>query len=309
MNGEKRLWGAIENGEEMWDALPVFFHTSPTAMERLKLLFYPKKFVLYRYLMKTLQLPLLSKEGLGVVDRGYGLRILDAGCGTGGAVIDLAHLFGGRAEVTGVDVALRQIAVANERIRAHGVRAQALTYDGERFPFSDASFDAIYTSDVLGHVLDIPMWLGEVARVLKPGGALAMFAESALGRHAYIRRYLAERGLNIDPHARYHISLFSKIQLQSLLRASGFGLRSVYGIFWPAFFLHPEEYYPALHGQNNFPVLRAVNRLLTRVKKATHPFSTAAAELYGLLEMLAIGRWVESQGYVVLGKKEVGSRE
>ncbi len=39
------------------------------------------------------------------------------------------------------------------------------------------------------------------------------------------------------------------------------------------------------------------------MKKKTHPFSTALCELYGLVEMLIVGKWVEAQGYVILSTK------
>ena len=50
--------------------------------------------------------------------------------------------------------------------------AEVVWYDGEHLPFDSGSFDAIYTSDVLGHVQNVPAWLKELNRVLKPGGVL-----------------------------------------------------------------------------------------------------------------------------------------
>jgi hypothetical protein len=43
---------------------------------------------------------------------------------------------------------------------------------------------------------------------------------------------------------------------------------------------------------------------LYKIKKKTHPYSTALAELYGLVEMLTVGRWIEAQGYIILAKKK-----
>ena len=56
--------------------------------------------------------------------------------------------------------------------RARGL-AEAF-YDGGRFPFADASFDAVLCSQVLEHVFTPEVFLGEIRRVLRPGGALLL---------------------------------------------------------------------------------------------------------------------------------------
>jgi SAM-dependent methyltransferase len=43
-------------------------------------------------------------------------------------------------------------------------------YDGRNIPFSDGSFDVVFSSNVLEHVLDLPYLQAEMKRVLKPGG-------------------------------------------------------------------------------------------------------------------------------------------
>lgn len=290
-NSMKEDWGQIKDGYELWDAPPVFLSPCVRFRDRMKLLFYPKKWVLYR-----------SVEDARNKRQETGFRVLDVGCGTGGAVIDFAKLLG-RAEVVGVDVVEQQIVIAKERIKEHGVPAKVFFYDGRKLPFPDASFDAVYSSDVLGHVSDVVSWLSELSRVLKPCGTLAMFAESSLGKHAMIRRYLMRRGLNIDPHAAFHVSLYAKNELRGLLKRAGFGVNRMYTVFLFAFFLHPEEFREALQKDRRFPVLRAVNGFSFHIKKAIYPVSAAAAELWGLVEMLTIGRWVESQGYIILAKK------
>ncbi|MFA6427502.1 MAG: class I SAM-dependent methyltransferase [Candidatus Magasanikbacteria bacterium] len=294
-------WGKMKEQEiEFWDARPIFGGERVEWKDRFKLLFYPKKLLLYRWIerLKDYKIKRLRKDK--VLTK---FRILDVGCGTGASVIEMKKLWGREVEIIGVDVIHLQVDLAKERVKEYGVWAEFLTYDGNRLPFENESFDAVFTSDVLGHVHDVPAWLDELNRVLKPGGALAMFAESKLGKHAYIRNYLLKRGLNTDPHAQFHISLYSKKELRYFLEQNGFEIKKMYTTFWAKFFFHPDELYVALQGQNKFFVLRVLNKLLYWIKKKTHPFSTAFAELYGLVEMLTVGRWVESQGYVVLGVK------
>lgn len=293
-------WGVKKtDGTEMWDAQPTWKHGAVGLRERALLLFYPKKFFLYRHIGRAVRAH--ERRYRGEVRP---FRILDVGCGTGAAVIDLKKLFGRAVEVVGVDVVAMQIDIARERMKQYGVWAEFEWYDGYHLPYADEYFDAVYTSDVLGHVSDVTAWLAELSRVLRPGGVLAMFSESALGRHAYIRNYLFRCGVNLDPHAEYHISLLSKRELVHALRGAGFHVSRMHSAIWAKFLWHPDELYPVLQTQTRFFFLRAINRWLYRLKKKFHPYSTALAELYSLAEMWTLGRFVESQGYIVLGKKK-----
>jgi len=300
-NYETIGWGKVDGKDvEFWDARPIFTGESVDFWDRVKLIFFPKKFLLYRYITKALGH--FSTKAHKIKEFQL-FRILDVGCGTGASVIEMKKLWGKRVEVVGVDVIPLQIDIARERVKEHGVWAAFHLVYGELLPFKNESFDVVYTSDVLGHVENVPMWLGELNRVLKPGGVLAMFSESEVGKHAYVRKYLLNRGLNTDPHAQFHISLYSKQELKKLLNESGFKIKRMYSTFWAKFLVHPDELYDALQGQKKFLLLRVLNKMLYWIKKVTHPVSTAVVELYGLIEMLTIGRWVEAQGYVVLARK------
>lgn len=300
-----RGWGKVSgDGSEIWDSEPVFQGDRVTRRDRLTLLFYPKKFFLYRSIERA-HVRHRRAAGPRALPRQSTFRVLDLGCGTGASVIDFKKLFGRSAEVVGVDVVRLQLDIAKKKMREHGVWTEVVWYDGTHLPFPDAHFDAVYTSDVLGHVKDVRPWLREINRVLKKGGTLAMFAESKLGRHAWIRTYLFDRGLNADPHAAFHISLYSKTTIREFLEAEGFVVKKMYSVLWAAFFAHPDEFYETLQAAApRFPLLRALNRILYIFKRKLHPVSTAAAELYGLLEILAVGRWNESQGYIVLAEKD-----
>jgi SAM-dependent methyltransferase len=107
-------------------------------------------------------------ERAGPIERGT--RVLDIGAGYGGAARLLAKTFG--CHVTALNLAEAE----NERNRAmtreQGLADRIDVIDGafESMPFDDASFDLVWCQDAILHSGDRAGVLGEVDRVLKPGG-------------------------------------------------------------------------------------------------------------------------------------------
>lgn len=99
-----------------------------------------------------------------------GKRVLDIGCGIGGLDEMLVEL--GAAHVTAVDVAAPLIALARRRVADPRIAFEVIEPE-QALPFADASFDVVFTKDAWLHVIDKRALLGEVHRVLKPGGHLA----------------------------------------------------------------------------------------------------------------------------------------
>jgi 2-polyprenyl-6-hydroxyphenyl methylase / 3-demethylubiquinone-9 3-methyltransferase len=96
-----------------------------------------------------------------------GKTVLDLGC-AGDFMAEALDARG--ASVTGIDPAGEAVAAARAHAAAEG---RAITYDvgvGEALPYADAGYDAVVCVDVLEHVQDLRRVLGEVARVLRPGG-------------------------------------------------------------------------------------------------------------------------------------------
>lgn len=101
-----------------------------------------------------------------IVKRGSNdLKILDAGCGTGGMMLFLQKY----GEVHGVDASDEAIKFCRER-KLNFVKKGSV----ENLPFSDKTFDLVTSFDVLYHqwVNNDRLALAEFARVLKPGGHL-----------------------------------------------------------------------------------------------------------------------------------------
>ncbi len=94
------------------------------------------------------------------------VKVLDAGCGTGGFLKSAAVKACGW-RMTGVDLSPLAVQLARERSGAE-VREGSIT----ALPFADGEFDAVVTGDVIYHVEDVALALREFARCVKPGGAV-----------------------------------------------------------------------------------------------------------------------------------------
>ncbi len=103
-----------------------------------------------------------------------GLSLLDAGCGFGAtlASIDAAR-YGMR--LTGLNIDPRQLAVARESVKPRtGNAVEFVEGNACALPFPDASFDRVTAVECIFHFPSRFAFIKEAARVLKPGGTLAL---------------------------------------------------------------------------------------------------------------------------------------
>src|ERR1700738_4766944 len=100
-----------------------------------------------------------------------GVRVLDVACGTGNSAIPLARR---GAIVTGVDIASNLVQQARERAAAEGLVITFDEGDAEQLPYPDASFDMVVTMFGAMFAPRPELVAAEFARVLRPGGVLAM---------------------------------------------------------------------------------------------------------------------------------------
>jgi SAM-dependent methyltransferase len=96
--------------------------------------------------------------------------ILDIGCGFGGRTVQYKEL--GAKSVTGLEVQPEMVAEARAFAESRGAVVTIVEGCGEAMPFSDSSFDSVYSYDVFEHVTDLLAVLRECFRVLRPGGTL-----------------------------------------------------------------------------------------------------------------------------------------
>jgi tocopherol O-methyltransferase len=101
-------------------------------------------------------------------------QILDVGCGIGGSSLYLATKF--NASATGITLSPVQAERASDRARAAHLeeRTTFQVADALNLPFSDQSFDLVWSLESGEHMPDKQQFLRECYRVLKPGGHFIM---------------------------------------------------------------------------------------------------------------------------------------
>jgi len=122
-------------------------------------------YALFEYLRSAKVIEALERAGARL-----GGRVLDAGCGGGGAALSLAEeaVFS-----VGLDLDARFQGSGTRLAREKGIaNAGFVQGDGSRLPFRTSSFEMVFSHSVIEHVASAEAYLGECHRVLKPGGIL-----------------------------------------------------------------------------------------------------------------------------------------
>ncbi|MFN3889158.1 MAG: methyltransferase domain-containing protein [Beijerinckiaceae bacterium] len=159
---------------------------------------------------------------------------LDLGCATGRVALELASGF---AKVAGYDVSAHMIAAANAKAQGRGVtnaHFATLDLDASRLPEADASASFIVMNlGTASDVSNLPHVLGEIARVLKPGGRffLTFYNADALLYKMGFLPWVASLEAVVNPYtmcldvkigdtlAPVHAQLYSEADVRALLPA------------------------------------------------------------------------------------------
>jgi demethylmenaquinone methyltransferase/2-methoxy-6-polyprenyl-1,4-benzoquinol methylase len=132
--------------------------------------------------------------------------VLDVATGTAAVAIELARRYG--CTVVGVDQSPEMLAEGRRRVAAAGLAGSIDLREAhaEELPFEDASFDGLTFTYLLRYVQDPGATLRELARVVRPGGRIAMLeffhprsALPRLGWELYVRAGLPAAGRLISP--------------------------------------------------------------------------------------------------------------
>ena len=187
--------------------------------------------------------------GLDLLQVKLGEKVLELASGTGSSLLELS-------EVTcpvGLDLSSGMLALTRTRLKKVGKQAEVVRGDALTLPFPSGNFDAAFMAFAL-ELMDtpeIPLVLGEIRRVLQPGGRLGVVSSSKLGglgfmqriyewshtllpavvdcRPIFVRRFLEEAGFTMMDYR--------------LLSQTGLGIEVLVGRISGSrpFTLHPEE--------------------------------------------------------------------
>jgi ubiquinone/menaquinone biosynthesis C-methylase UbiE len=190
-----------------------------------------------------------------------GDRVLDLGCGAGRHAFE-AYRRGARVVAADLDRAeLAPVRGMFAAMRAEGqaappAGATAVSADATRLPFPDGAFDAVIAAEILEHLPDDTAAMAEIARVLRPGGTVAVTVPAWLPERicwALSREYHEVPG--------GHVRIFTRTELTAKLIAAGLvpagghrahGLHSAYWWLKCAVGVHDDTH----------PAVRAYHRLL-----------------------------------------------
>ncbi|NEB74081.1 methyltransferase domain-containing protein [Streptomyces sp. SID14478] len=150
---------------------------------------------------------------VAALDLRPGSRVLDAGCGTGRALPPLRAAVGASGVVLGADLTPAMLEAAVRAGRDHD--GQLLRADVARLPLRTGTLDAVFGAGLISHLPEPAQNLRELARVVRPGGLLALF--HPIGRAALAAR----QGRQLTPD-----DLRAEPRLRPLLAGSGWRMTS-----------------------------------------------------------------------------------
>lgn len=103
---------------------------------------------------------------------GQSMRILDLGCGIGFWVSEFAMR--GLNNLHAADLTDQALALTKKRLNAYGAKAELSRQNAESMSFPDAAFDHVNCQGVIHHTPNTEAAIGEISRVLKPGGTASI---------------------------------------------------------------------------------------------------------------------------------------
>jgi demethylmenaquinone methyltransferase/2-methoxy-6-polyprenyl-1,4-benzoquinol methylase len=161
-----------------------------------------------------------------------GAQVLDVATGTGALALEIVRGAARGVSVTGCDINERMLTVAARRIDKARAGVTLVRCDAMRLPFDDAAFDAVTLAFAIDDMPDRVRCVGEIRRVLKRHGRLALLELAQPDKEPmrsayrmYLRTFRLLRGVSIQgyDHLEKEILTYRGASaIESLLASAGF---------------------------------------------------------------------------------------
>jgi 2-polyprenyl-6-hydroxyphenyl methylase/3-demethylubiquinone-9 3-methyltransferase len=159
-----------------------------------------------------------------------GLAVLDIGCGAGILAEPLARM---RANVTGIDPSAEVIAAAEAHAAAGGLAIAYRAAAAEALAAEGAVFDVVTALEVVEHTADVAAFVATAARLVRPGGLLALSTINRTPKAFLFAIVGAEFILRWLPVGTHQYSrLVTPSELAAALRAAGLRLTAETGVVY-----------------------------------------------------------------------------
>jgi SAM-dependent methyltransferase len=234
-------------------------------------------------------------------------RVLDVGCGAGRHAFE-AYRRGARVVAADLDMGeLAPVSGMFAAMSAEGeagppAAAAALTADATSLPFPDGAFDKIIAAEILEHVPDDGRAVAEIARVLRPGGTVAVTVPAWLPERvcwALSREYHEVPG--------GHVRIFTRGELTTKLVRAGLdvtGSHHAHGLHSPYWWLKcavgvHDDAHLAVRGYHRLLVWDIMRRpALTRLSEAAlNPLIGKSLVIYAQKPIIPNGTGVPHAGH------------
>lgn len=160
-------------------------------------------------------------------------RVLDLGTGTAQIPIELCRR-SSTVHIVAIDAASHMIELAAQNVRRAGVtdRIRLDLCDAKRLPFADSTFDAVISNSIVHHIPEPATVLAEMARVVRPAGAIFVRDLARPADRAMLERLVQQYAGDANEHQRkmfaesFHAAL-TVAEMSQLVAALGYAPGSV----------------------------------------------------------------------------------
>ncbi len=220
-----------------------------------------------------------------------GERLLDVGCGIGRHVLETGRVAGCHIGIDMVrDDLLKALYWRELEYRAGRLHASVsfLQGDASRLPLRDGCFDKVVCTEVLEHVPSDRAVLLELARVLRPGGVLAVSVPDEISERLLWR---LSRKYRTTPNG--HVRIYSRHDIARLLQDGGIRLyavryrHSLEALYWLFGSLVSPE-------REDHPLVMHVRRVLSTMRPGYSAFLDRCDD---------VGNYVLPKSIVLYGRK------